>query len=67
MSGCRVSISQPGQVSLKAGYNQNQAHRFLTGRTDIKLQTVVDLCEKGFGLDSETVLDLGRELKRPVD
>ena len=48
------------QASLAAGYNQNQLNRFMTGKTGIKLGTLVRLCEDGFNIPFGTVLRLGK-------
>jgi hypothetical protein len=47
------------QASLRAGYNQNQLNRFFSRETDIKLGTLNDICELGFGMTMETVYRLG--------
>lgn len=48
------------QASLKAGYNQNQLNRFLSGKQDIRLATLDDVCRKGFGLQFDTVWNMGK-------
>ena len=47
------------QVSLKAGYNEHQVNRFLKGM-DIKLSTLDDICNKGLGIEFETVYRMGK-------
>ena len=48
------------QASIKAGYNEKQLDRFISGRHDILLTTLIDICEEGFGLTIETVLRMGK-------
>ena len=48
------------QASLNAGFNENQLNRFISGKTDIKLNTLDRLCESGFGLPMETVYRMGQ-------
>ena len=48
------------QASIAAGFNENQLNRFMSGTTDIKLGTLVKLCELGFNLPMETVFRMGK-------
>jgi hypothetical protein len=57
----RITKISTRQASIRAGFNQNQLNRFLSGDTDIKLGTLVKLCRDGFGLNMETVYNLGKE------
>ena len=65
-AGIRAASKQthitPRQASLKAGFNQNQLLRFLTGQTGIKIQTLDDICNNGFGLTFNQVWILGGKL-----
>ncbi len=47
------------QASLKAGYNENQVTRFISGGTDIYLTTLDDICRKGYGMSFDTVFRMG--------
>ena len=47
------------QASLKAGFNENQITRFLTGSTDIKVSTLDKLCD-AIGVSPDTVWELGK-------
>ena len=56
----RVTGKSSRRASLDAGFNENQLNRFLSGDTDMKLGTLVDLCEKGFDLPMETIFRMGK-------
>ncbi len=56
-----ITGTSPRQASLKAGFNENQLHRFLTAQTDIKLTTLEKICMDGFGMKFQTIYDLGKE------
>jgi len=56
----RVTGISARQASMKAGFNENQLNRFMSGKTDIKLNTLDNLCELGFGLPMETVYRMGK-------
>lgn len=55
----RVTGISLRQASLTSGFNQNQVSRFTTGETDIKLGTLIEICEVGFKLPFITVFNLG--------
>lgn len=47
------------QASLQAGFNQNQLVRFFSGNHDIMLNTLEDICVKGYGLSFDKVYEFG--------
>ena len=55
----RLTDTSSRQASLKSGYNQHQINRFLSG-DDIKLETLQDICTKGFGMTFETIYRMGK-------
>ena len=48
------------QASLAAGFNENQLNRFLSGKNDILLETLDEICREGFGLPLDTVFRMGK-------
>ena len=60
LEAIRVTGISAREASMKAGFNENQANRFISGKTDIKLNTLDSLCELGFGLPMETVYRMGK-------
>ena len=60
LEAIRVTGISARQASLNAGFNENQLNRFISGKTDIKLNTLDSLCESGFGLPMDTVYRMGK-------
>ena len=56
----RITGISGRQASRNANYNDDQFKRFVSGATDIKLGTIIKLCEKGFGLTLDSVFRLGK-------
>jgi len=50
----------PRQAALLAGFNQNQARRFLTGQNDMKLDTLERICVDGFKMSVQKIWELGK-------
>ena len=49
------------QASLDAGYNENLLNLFMKRKTeDIKLNTLDDICVKGFGFSLDAIWSMGK-------
>lgn len=49
------------QASIDAGYNENLLNLFMKGKTDdIKLNTLNDICVKGFGFNLDAIWSMGK-------
>jgi len=62
-NGLKWAINKTGitsrQASLKAGFNENQLHRYLTERNDILVGNLEKICVDGFGLTFNEIYELG--------
>jgi hypothetical protein len=63
IKGMKVAVVvtgiSPRKAVMAAGYNQNQMVRFFSGTNDIMLQTLIDICEKGFKMPFGQIWELG--------
>ena len=64
-NGLNLTISITGisrrKACMSAGVNEVTLRRFLQGKTDIRLDTLDDLCQLGFGKSLDYVYHLGGE------
>lgn len=56
----KMQGTNPGHVSVKAGYNRNLLRLFLNGNNGISLMTLDSICRKGLDMTFNDVLILGQ-------